>query len=106
METLTITPNDELLMLDVPIALREPTVKELYLVQYPNKIGEDAWTETVRGLIEKAGPLPMHAIVNYVTHYVPNDKWPSRGVLLDYIYATIERACRAANLEPVWRIYK
>jgi len=47
METLTITPNDELLMLDVPIALREPTVKELYLVQYPNKIGEDAWTENV-----------------------------------------------------------
>lgn len=62
--------------------------------------------ETVRGLIEKAGPQPLHTIVNYVTHYVPNDKWPSRGVLLDYIYATIERACRAANLEPVWRIYK
>jgi len=60
--------------------------------------------ETVREIIEKAGPLPMHAIVNYVTH-LPNNKWPSQGTFLDYTYATIERACRAANLEPVWRIH-
>jgi len=45
METLTLTPDDELLMLDIPITFRDPTVKELYLVQYPDKIGNDDWTE-------------------------------------------------------------
>jgi len=47
METLTLKPDDEISMLDIPIALREPTVKGLYLVQYPDSIEADVWTENV-----------------------------------------------------------
>lgn len=47
MTQIELKPDDEISMLDIPIALRDPTGKELYLVQYPDKIENDVWTENV-----------------------------------------------------------
>jgi hypothetical protein len=45
----------------------------------------------------------LWVIVDYVKNHVPLTVW-DRPVVLDYQYATVDRALRAAGAIPVWRL--
>ena len=45
----------------------------------------------------------LWVIVDYVKNHVPLAVW-NRPVVLDYQYATVDRALRAAGAIPVWRL--
>lgn len=61
-----------------------------------------ALTKAVRDILRYRGALPLGTVLDLVKH----NNWTgwAPGPLLDYQYETIERACRAAGGETVWRL--
>ena len=60
-------------------------------------------TLRVKEFIKEVGPQPLYVIERHIAYKIPRDQWPNRSILWDHIYATVERACVAANLETVWK---
>lgn len=47
--------------------------------------------------------VELWVIVEYVKNHVPRNVW-DRPVVLDYQYATVERAVRATGAQHVWQL--
>lgn len=63
-----------------------------------------AITRAVKEILRYRGPMPTSTLLQIVK--TESKGWDTRwepGPLLDYQFATIERACRAADCEQVWR---
>lgn len=76
---------------------------------WPEGVSESEKVElakAARELIQEAGPQTTTTVERYLWHKLGSGRWPNRGCLWDHIYATVERACYAADLERVWSIRK
>lgn len=76
---------------------------------WPEGVSESEKVElakAAREFIQEVGPKTTSAVAYHLWRKLGSDGWPSRGCIWDYIYATVERACYAADLEPVWSIRK
>lgn len=63
-----------------------------------------ALTEAARNfLVKNPGGAELWVIVGYVKNVVPRSVWDP-PVVLDYQYATVDRAVRAAGAVSVWKL--
>jgi len=61
-------------------------------------------TSAVKDFIAEVGPQCPYVIERHLAYKLfERGLWPNRSILWDHVYATVDRACRAANLEQVWR---